>query len=63
MGNFVNDMNDLLDNHAPFKKPVNIWITAALQKPISIKNALFKRYIKLKSPIKKNEVHQQYKYK
>ena len=29
---------------------------------IFIKNALFKRYIKLKSPVKKNEGHQQYKY-
>ena len=29
---------------------------------ISIKNSLFKKYIKLKSPVKKNEVHQQYKY-
>ena len=38
------------------------WITPALQKSISIKNAIFKRYIKLKSPVKKNEVHQQYKY-
>ena len=38
------------------------WITPALQKSISIKNALFKRYIKLKSPFKKKEVHQQYKY-
>ena len=35
------------------------WITATLQKSISIKNALFKRYIKLKSPVKKNEVHEQ----
>ena len=38
------------------------WITAALQNFISIKNALFKRYIKLKSPVKKKEVHQQYNY-
>ena len=67
---FVSNMNDLLDKHAPFKiiskyelkfktKP---WITAALQNSISIKNALLKKYIKFKSPVKKNEVHQQYKY-
>ena len=70
MENFVNNMNDLLDKHAPFKKiskyklkfKTKPWITAALQKSISIKNALFKRYIKLKRPVKKNEVHQQYKY-
>ena len=67
--NLVNNMNDLLDKHASFKKiskyrlkfKTKPWITA-LQKSISIKNALFKRYITLKSPIKKNEVHQQYKY-
>ena len=35
---------------------------SALQKSVSFKIALFKRYIKLKSPAKKNEVHQQYKY-
>ena len=70
MENFVNNINDLLDKHVPFKKiskcelkfKTNAWITAALQKSISIKNALFKRYIKLKSPVRKNEVHQQYKY-
>ena len=54
MENCVNNMNDLLDKHVPFKKiskyklkfKTKPWITAALQKPISIKNALFKRYIK-----------------
>ena len=62
MENFVNYMNDLLDKRAPFKKiskyklkfKTKPWITAALQKSISIKNSLFKKYIKLKS--------QQYKY-
>ena len=70
MENFVDNMNDLLDKHAPFRKiskyklkfKTKPWITAALQKSISIKNALFKRYMKLKTPVKKNEVHQQYKY-
>ena len=70
MENFVDNRNDLLDKHALFKKiskyklkfKTKSCITAALQKSISIKNDLFKRYIKLKSPIKKNEVHQQYKY-
>ena len=67
--NFVNNLNDLLDKHTPFKKiskyklkfKTKPWITAAFQISISIKNALFKRYIKLKSPVKKNEVQQQYK--
>ena len=68
--NFVKSMNDLLDKDATFKKiskyklkfKTKPLITAALQKSISIKNAFFKRYIKLKSLFKKNEVHQQYKY-
>ena len=70
METFVNNINDLLDKHAPFKKiskyklkfKTKPWITAALQKSFSIKNALYKRYIKLKSPVKKNEVHRQYKF-
>ena len=53
--NFVNNMNDILDKHDPFKKiskyklkfKTKPWITAALQKSISIKNYLFKKYIKL----------------
>ena len=55
MENFVNNMNYLFDKHAPFKKISKYklkfktmdkpWITAALQKSLSIKNALFKRYI------------------
>ena len=65
------NVNVSMENfEAPFKKiskyklkfKTKPWITAALQKSISIKNALFKRYVKLKSPVKKNEVHQQYKY-
>ena len=70
MENFVNNMNDLLDKHAPFKKiskyklkfKTKPCITTALQKSISIKNSLFKKYIRLEIPVKKNEVHQQYKY-
>ena len=58
MENFVNNMNDLLDKHAPFKKiskyklkfKTKPWITAALQKSISIKNSLFKNYIQVKKP-------------
>ena len=67
--NFVNNMNGLLDRHAQFKKiskyklkfKTKPWTTAALQKSISIKNSLLKKYIKLKSSVKKNEVDQQYK--
>ena len=46
MENFVSNMNDLLDKHAPFEKTSKCmlkfktkpWITATLQKSISIKN-------------------------
>ena len=49
MENFVNNMNDLLDKHVPFKKiskyklkfKTKRWITAALQKSIPIENSLF----------------------
>ena len=37
-------------------------ITAALQKSIFIKDALFERSNKLKSRVNKNEIHQKYKY-
>ena len=70
METFVNNMNDLLDNRVTFKKiskyklkfKTKTWITAALQKSVSIKNALLKRCFKLKSPVRKNEVYQHYKY-
>ena len=50
MENFVNNMNGLLDRYAQFKKvskyklkfKTKSWITAALQKSISIKNSLLK---------------------
>ena len=35
------------------KFQINSWITPALQKSISIKNALLKRHIKLKALLKK----------
>ena len=57
MENFVNNINDSLNKHAPIEKiskhklksQTNLWITPALQKSISIKNALLKRHIKLKA--------------
>ena len=67
MENFVNNMIIYLTSMPiekiskyKLKAKTNPWITAALKKSISIKNALFKRYIELKSPVKKNEVHQQW---
>ena len=54
--NFVNNMRDLFDKYARFKKISKYklkfktipWITAALQKSISVKNPVFKRH-----PVKK----------
>ena len=62
MENFVNNITDLLEKHAPFKRiskyklkfKTKPWITVALQKSVSIKSTLFKRYIKLKSPVMKD---------
>ena len=39
-----------------------LWLTAAIHKSILVKNSLFKKYIKLKDPVKKTETHDKYKY-
>ena len=57
MENFVNNMNDLLNKHAPFEKICEFklkfktkpWIMAALQKSISIKNSSKTEYINNKN--------------
>ena len=62
-------MNNILNKHAPFKKIIKYklkfktkpWITPALQKSISIKNKIFKNYIKKKELSQKNELHNNYK--
>ena len=62
-------MNNILDKKAPFKKftkyklkfRTNLCITPALQKSISIKNRIFKTYIKKKDITQKNELHNNYK--
>ena len=62
-------MNDLLKIHAPYKKVKKYqlkfkekpWISSDLQKSISIKNSIFKKYINKKDPPIKEELHQQYK--
>ena len=41
-----------------FKK---IWICSGLQKSISIKNSIFKKYINKKDPHVKEELHKKYK--
>ena len=59
--NFLSNMNGLLDKHALFKEiskyqlklKTKPWITAAIHKSILVENYLFKKYIKLKDPVKK----------
>ena len=68
--NVLLKMNGLLDKHAPFKEVKKYqlklitkpWITAAIHKSMLVKNSLFKKYIKLKDPVKKTETYDKYKY-
>ena len=56
---FLLNMNGLLGKYAPFKKvskyqfklKTKPWITA-IHKSILVKNSLFKKYVKLKDPVK-----------
>ena len=60
---FFDSVNDLLKIHAPYKKVEKYklkfkekpWINSGLQKPISIKNSTFKKYINTKDPHIKEE--------
>ena len=62
-------MYDLLKIHATYKKVKKYkfkfnkkpWISSGLQKSISIKNPIFKKYINNKDPHIKEELHQKYK--
>ena len=62
-------MSNIPHKHAPFKKIIKYklkfrtkpQITPALQKSISIKNKIFKNYIKRKYITQKNELHKNYK--
>ena len=61
--NFLLNLNEVFDKHAPFKKVSKYqlksksWITAAIRQSIFIRNSLFKKYIKLKDHVKKTETH------
>ena len=62
-------MNFLFDKFAPFKKiskhklkfKTKPWITFGIQKSISIKNKLLKKFISKKDPQIKAEFHEKYK--
>ena len=66
---FLNNRNSILDVHAPLKKvnkyklkfKTKPWITPALQKSISIKNNLLKKFITAKDPQVKERYHKEYK--
>ena len=67
---FFLNMNGLLGKYAPFKKVSKNRlkfkrkprITAAIPKTILVKSSLFKKYIKLKEPVKKIETYDEYKH-
>ena len=69
INSFLDKMNSILDEHAPLKqvnkyklkfksKP---WITPAIQKSISVKNSLLKRFINSNDLKSKDIFHEQYK--
>ena len=70
LDNFLKNINELLDKHAPYKKLTKYklklktkpWISLGLQKSISIKNSMFRKYIRLKEPYQKEQVHEKYKH-
>ena len=66
---FLNAMNSLLNKHVPFKKiskyklkfKTKTWITFGMQKSISVKNKLLKKFISKKDPQIEVECHEKYK--
>ena len=70
MDSFLNNINSILDAHALLKKVnkyklkfnTKPWITPALQKSISIKNNLLKKFITEKDPQVKERYHKEHKY-
>ena len=69
MDSFLNNINSILDVHAPLKKVNKYklkfkkkpWVTPALQKSISIKNNLLKEFITAKDSQVKGRYHNEYK--
>ena len=69
MESLLNNINSILDVHAPLKKvnkhrlkfKTKPWITPALQKLIFNKNNLLKKFITAKDPQVKERYHKEYK--
>ena len=60
MDSFLNNINSILDK-CILKFKTKPWITPALQKSISIKNNLLKKFITAKDPQVKERYHKEYK--
>ena len=60
MDSFLNNINSILDK-CKLKFKTKPWITPALQKSISIKNNLLKKFITAKDPQVKERYHKEYK--
>ena len=69
INSFLGNMNSIHDEHAPLKRVNKYiskfkskpWITPAIQKSISVKNNLLKRFINSKDPQAKYIFHEKYK--
>ena len=69
MDSFLNNINSILDVHAPLKKvnkyklkfKTKLWIIPALQKSISINKNSLKKFITAKDPQVKERYHKEYK--
>ena len=69
MDSYLDHMNAILDIHAPYKKVNNYklrfkikpWITPALQKSITVKNHLLKKFINCNDSQTKEQLHTIYK--
>ena len=69
MDSYLDHMNAILDIHAPYKKfkkyklrfKLKLWITPALQKSVSVKNSLLKKFINCNDSQTKEHLHTRYK--
>ena len=66
---FINELEKVIDKHAPFKKLnkkqmsalQKPWVTKGIIKAINIKNNIHKKIIKANNPTLKNNLHNQFK--
>ena len=69
MDSYLDHMNAILDIHAPYKKvnkyklrlKIKPWITPALQKSISVKNSLLKKFVNCNDFQTKKQLRTRYK--